>query len=646
MRRGPRPRGPLRDLFLAGIGAAALFVPWSGARDLWNPNEPTYGQAVAEMVRADRWLLPTVNGEVFAEKPILYFWLARGAAGVLGGVSELALRLPSAASGIALVLLVHGLVLPYAGRGRARLAAALAATTFVVFWSARQVQMDLLLAACVLATVVPLLRVVDHGLAPAPGAVLAGLAAGLGVLAKGPVGLVCPGLILLAYAGPGRLVRALQARGLVLAAAACCAVAAPWFALLALRGETEALRELLLRQNLVRFVAPWDHEAPWWYYLQYFWIDMAPWSLFVPLAWGLEAHDEGERRLHRLAWTWLVVVVAFFSLAGSKRSPYILPVAPAVAVLASAIGRRWWRGELAGRRRTVALALHGVLAVAFVAGAGLLAQRSWPAEDVGRAAREAVLALAVGGAAVAAGLLIPWRARLAAPCALALVVVALYGLAARRLLPAADAIKSPRPFGEAIAREAAPDRPVRGFHAWKWRASWSFYAGRPIPNLETVEALRAYWQRPERVLVVVERGRLAEARAVLGSIAPLAARTVGGNEVFLFANRPAELSRPSRARPARPPRRPGPRPSRARGCAARGAGSSARGRRRDRVAASARAPARRRDSARSARRAARPGARARRAPCAAGSTRRTAPSPRGGRSSPTRAAGRPSARGP
>ena len=95
------------------------------------------------MAERGDWLRPTVNGEVFDEKPILYFWLALGAASVLGGVDELALRLPNALAGMVSVLLLYALVLPYAGRRRAFLAGVLLATTFVVFWSARQVQMDL-----------------------------------------------------------------------------------------------------------------------------------------------------------------------------------------------------------------------------------------------------------------------------------------------------------------------------------------------------------------------------------------------------------------------------------------------------------------------------------------------------------------------
>ena len=90
-----------RDLMLLGALGAILFFISLGARDLWNPNEPIYGLAVAEMAGRGEWLLPTVNGIEFVEKPILYFWMARLSALLLGGVNEFSLRVPSALAGLA-----------------------------------------------------------------------------------------------------------------------------------------------------------------------------------------------------------------------------------------------------------------------------------------------------------------------------------------------------------------------------------------------------------------------------------------------------------------------------------------------------------------------------------------------------------------
>jgi len=82
-----------------------------------------------------------------------------------------------------------------------------------------------------------------------------------------------------------------------------------------------------------------------------------------------------------------------------------------------------------------------------------------------------------------------------------------------------------------------PEAPLRGFHVWKWRASYSFYSGRSVPNLESVEAFQRYWQSSEEVFVVVERSLLDEARNVMGEIPPLEWRETGSNAAYLFSNR-------------------------------------------------------------------------------------------------------------
>jgi len=529
-----------RDLIGLAFVAALLFVPWLGARDLWNPNEPLYGQAVSEMAARGDWLVPTVNGSVFDEKPILYFWLALAASSVLGGVSEAALRIPSAAAGLIAVLLLYLLVEPYAGSRRARLAGLVLASTFLVFWSARQVQMDLLLTACVLAAVFFATRVIDHDSRPSVAWGAVGAAIGAGFLAKGPVGLVCPALVVGTYVIATRRVRASHLRAIPWAAATFLLVAAPWYLMLWFRGETGFLAELLYRQNLLRFVEPWDHGRPWWYFLKYFWIDMAPWSFFLPLAWGLRPADKQEDRLQRLAWSWIFVIVIFFSFSASKRSPYILPVAPAMAILVAGFAERWLADDCGKWRARLARLLHAALGLAFAAGGYLLLTGSWIADPPDGLERPAQLLGAtslVGGLFVLGALLARHRRRILASAALVGTVGATYLMASAGVLPAANTFKSHRPLSESIRARVAPDQPLRGFHQWRWRASYSFYTGRPIPNIESREELLEYWAGPEEVFLIVEQGRLEEVHAILGPLVPLFARTVGSNRAYLFSSR-------------------------------------------------------------------------------------------------------------
>jgi 4-amino-4-deoxy-L-arabinose transferase len=534
-----------RDVLLLCLFSAALFLPGLGGHDLWNPNEPVYGRAVVEMERGGDWLVPRVNGLVFPEKPILYYWAALVASKIAGGPSEGALRIPSALAGILSVAAAYLLARRCVGARRARIAAVLLATTHMIFLGSRTIQMDVLVEASTLVTILAASRALDGGLAPRAAMLAwlaAGIAAGLGFLAKGPVAWICPAVVLAAYAVATRRPRALVSAGAALAAAAAIAVAVPWLAMLWARGETAFLEEMLLRQNVTRFVDPWDHAAPWWYFLRYYWIDMAPWAAFTPLALAIPGRADRERRFDTLSWCWIASIVVFFSLSASKRSPYILPVAPAVAFLASGVLERFLDDGLeAWRRRAVVVlvALHGL---AFGAAALVLWRRVLPRyPEAGSAIATLALTLAAGLLAVAAGFAV--RRRGAPLAGLVASLVALYLVVATVALPAADAFKSARPFCERLDSLASPEDTVVSWDLWRWRASYSFYSERPIRNLKSADELRRIWSGPERAFVVVEGAGLDGVRSVVGDAPPLVERRIGRTTAYLFGNEAAVAPR-------------------------------------------------------------------------------------------------------
>ena len=79
-------------------------------------------------------------------------------------------------------------------------------------------------------------------------------------------------------------------------------------------------------------------------------------AVFVPFAVAMPRRDEDEQKLDRLAWVWIAVVIGFFSIPLSKRSPYILPLAPAVAILVAGVFERLVLEVAQFRRRTAVLA--------------------------------------------------------------------------------------------------------------------------------------------------------------------------------------------------------------------------------------------------------------------------------------------------
>jgi len=481
-------------------------------------------------------LVPIINGVEFPEKPILYYWLALLSVRLLGNASELALRVPLTVLGVATVLTCYLLVLPYAGRAHARLSAALLATTWSVWWTARTVQMDLLVVFFTLCAILTATRILDWGFARWTGWTLAGIAAGLGFLSKGPIAIVLPGLVIILYLAATRRIGSLRDRAITAGLASCLAVAAPWYLALNATGRDGFLHEVLWRQNVTRFLQAWDHRQPWWYYLVSFWIVLAPWAAFVPLASRLPGRDAGRRALDRLAWVWIAGVVAFFSLSESKRGPYLLPAAPAVAILVAGLLEGYWNRELSLRRKR---AVFGVLlfhAIVLLAG-GVLALARVPAIlpplTLHAAAVGALVIL--GSVAMLVGFLPSMKTSRLPLSAFIGTLMLLYVVASVCVLPAVDRYKSARGFIARLNEIAPVERSLALYRMQMRLGEYCYYGHRPILNLESRAQLRDYRESPGEKFVVIEEERLDDVGPILGDVEPLVRQPIGGYTVLVFA---------------------------------------------------------------------------------------------------------------
>jgi 4-amino-4-deoxy-L-arabinose transferase-like glycosyltransferase len=114
-------------------------------------------------------------------------------------------------------------------------------------------------------------------------------------------------------------------------------LALPWYVGVALTAPSAA-GEFLWWHNIVRYVAPFDHEEPFWFYGPSLLLGALPWTLLlVPLIPYLFRRTvrASQRRPAALGLFVLALaeIVGFFSLAGCKRPGYILPAFPLMALV-------------------------------------------------------------------------------------------------------------------------------------------------------------------------------------------------------------------------------------------------------------------------------------------------------------------------
>ena len=270
------PRPPLSLFFIAFL---TLFLGL-GRQAITDSDEAFYAEAAREMVETGDWLTPHFNYENRWQKPVLYYWLTAATYLVIGS-TEFAARLWAAMSGLGLVLLAWLAAGRITNRADAAwLAGAITATCYGYFTMARVALPDL-----------PLTFFITLGIWAAlerrwP---LAGAAAGLGFLMKGPVALVIPGLVLLPIWWRERALGTLGVRNIGIAALVCAVVGLPWYAVMWMTHGTAYLESFFVADNFERFATDrFNEPRAFWFYLPIVIGGMVPWSAYLvalPLRW-------------------------------------------------------------------------------------------------------------------------------------------------------------------------------------------------------------------------------------------------------------------------------------------------------------------------------------------------------------------------
>ena len=358
---------PPRSRTWAWVLVAALAICLApGRMALTDPDEARYAQTSREMLRGGDLLVPRFDGAPRLSKPPLIHW-AQAAAFLVLGESELSARLPSLLAALATLFLTAWWAERRLGAGTGGPAAMALSTCLIFFVCARLAIIDMLLCLFVTAALLA------WEAATAPDArrhralAWAGAAAiGLAALAKGPVGPALAASIVAVCALAAR--RRITPRGAAMAAAGILAIAGPWVIALTHRVGAGILLDLMRREMVERSVFGLDHPRPLYWYALTFWPAFLPWSIAVPvaLAWRMRAGAR-PKGADLLLLCWVGVTLVFFSLPADKNDAWLLPAAPALALLAA----RW-------------LPRRAVLAVSALSAALLAAAALWLSEPIAR----------------------------------------------------------------------------------------------------------------------------------------------------------------------------------------------------------------------------------------------------------------------
>jgi 4-amino-4-deoxy-L-arabinose transferase-like glycosyltransferase len=381
---------------------------------LVDETEPLFAEAARQMTLTGDWITPYFNGETRFDKPPLIYWLMAVAYRTLG-VNEWAVRLPSALCAIGLTCLgfytlqqfTHSkeegssatstvrdlrdvseneevrwkpeeetennnsklktprlplfFSTPWIG------AALIALNPQTIAWGRTGVS-DMLLVGCMCSALLAFFlgytleeqreqaefSTVSASRFPNKWYLTFYVLIALAILAKGPVGIVVPALIVGCfglYLGNFRqLWREMRPVSGILI---ILAIALPWYIFVILANGQTYIDSFFGYHNFQRFTGVVNkHSAPWYFYFFVVLVGFAPWSIYLPVAiartrfWQRSYWRRQPRsaQLSLFALFWFGCIFGFFTIAVTKLPSYVLPLIPAAAILVTLL----WSDIIAG----------------------------------------------------------------------------------------------------------------------------------------------------------------------------------------------------------------------------------------------------------------------------------------------------------
>ncbi|MFM8477964.1 MAG: ArnT family glycosyltransferase, partial [Planctomycetaceae bacterium] len=314
-------------------------------------------------------LVSHLNGDTYAHKPPLLFWLIN-AVWLVTGVSESGARMVAPLASVLGVILTYRTVRMQIPKSTsvAETAAAMHAGCLLWLFYGPLTMFDTLLALTAELAVQGIL--LASGGRPVRGWLQAGIGAGLGILCKGPVVLlwVLPTALAaplwLAAKAPGGWLR--WYAGLAVALLLAAAMGLAWALPSAAAGGPEYARELLFGQTAGRMVNSFAHREPLWWYLPVVPLCLLPWLLWPAVWQGFTRSPSGGVSCAVAVRCSLVragAALILLSLTSGKQTHYLVPLIPPCAIVLGCLVQR--SGVTPTRWRLFPVATGTVLLGAF-----------------------------------------------------------------------------------------------------------------------------------------------------------------------------------------------------------------------------------------------------------------------------------------
>lgn len=545
-----RPSGQVGIL---AVFCFAFYFVNLGQWDLWNPDEPRYAQVAREMVSGGDWILMHFNGEMYGDKPPLFFWLIAFSSFLWQGFSSFSVRFPSAFFATLTVLLTFFIGRHLFSSRTGFFAGLILATSLEFAYLATRANIDATLTFFTTASLFCFIHwyknTPPHS-HPLPQGerehkrplMIYGLYIGMGLatLAKGPVGFILPLIVSLTFLIVQKDWNHLKRMKLLPGMILFILIVLAWYVPALLKGGREYFDETIMLHTVDRFAKGSSHIRPFYYYFYNFPADFLPWIFFLPaaIAYGFSDRREGIKREFLFLFVWFAVIFIFFSFSKGKRGLYLLPLFPAVALMVG----QWWDDHISTSPQTLH---HRWFTIPFHILTGLLLGLGvgipwvvWTRFPSYLPYSLPIAGLFIGGS-ITLFLLHRFKDRAAVFFLILGITAGGFFYTLRVAFPLINPYKSARFISQEITSRIQPGERL-AIYGIPVIAPYSFYTGIvPILEIGKREELLRLLQSTERVFFLLKYRDFAQIQAMEGQprMELIARRNVGGDDIVLISNR-------------------------------------------------------------------------------------------------------------
>jgi 4-amino-4-deoxy-L-arabinose transferase-like glycosyltransferase len=321
-----------------GLFAAIILSINIWSDGIYSAQEGRAAIVARQMIKTGNWFHLNIKGAHNTEKPIMCYWFY-ALCGMIFGVNEFSVRLPSIIAALATVFMTCSLGIRIYGRQTGFLAGFMLASMVGFVNLGRLARIDIVLCAFYTAAMYLLYTGYFEKMKANWRLYLFYLVLALSVMVKGPVSVALVALTVIVLAIKERNWKIFWELKPISGLLIGLAINAPWYIYEIMRTKGEFAEDFFLNQNISRFTGinmtySGGKRKSFFYYLPKLFAFTLPWSLLLPFA--LFKFRRKFLKLKPATYyllIWFAVVFIFFSLAAIKRGDYLLPLFAPGAIL-------------------------------------------------------------------------------------------------------------------------------------------------------------------------------------------------------------------------------------------------------------------------------------------------------------------------